>query len=98
MGILMIISIVMSTGKEINGKNQVGIGREGELAVYHQDTRLFYVGVLQERAIAEAKEALKQAAENPPEEGEEDLLDSELDSQHVSSSTDTPPDTRSVAQ
>ena len=98
MGILMIISIVMSKGKKINGKNQVGIGRESELAIYHQDTRLFHVDLLQERAIAEAKEALKQAAENPPEEEEEDLPDSELDSQNVSSSTDIPPDTRSVAQ
>lgn len=93
----MIISIVMSIGKKINGKNQVGIGREGELATYHQDTRLFHVDLFQERAIAEAKEALKQAVENPLEEGE-DMPDSELDSQHVSSSTDTPPESRSVAQ
>ena len=55
------------------------------------------MGLFQERAIAEAKEALKQP-EAPAKEGEDNLQDSETDSQYVSTSTGTPPDTRSVAQ
>ena len=55
------------------------------------------MGLLQERAIAEAKESLKHP-EAQAKEDKDNFPDSETDSQYVSTSTDTPPDTRSVAQ